>query len=190
MTEILSTLSSLDGNLLLWIQENLRSEFFTPLWTFITTTGNGGLIWIAITCFLLAFKKTRKVGGMCALSLIFSLIFTNVLIKPFAARVRPYDAIHALTILVEKPHDFSFPSGHSSAAFATAWVMFRRLPKKAGIPALVYAFLIAFSRLYVGVHYPSDVIGGIVLGILYAAAAVWIGRKMSASAGDGGSQIS
>ena len=170
------SLSSLDGNILLWIQQYLRSEFFTPLWTFITTSGNGGLIWIAITCFLLAFKKTRKVGVMCAVSLVFSLIFTNILIKPLVARTRPYELIEGLAILIDKPHDFSFPSGHTTAAFATAWVMFRQLPKKAGIPVLVYAFLMAFSRLYVGVHYPTDVIGGIVLGIFYAVAAMKLCR--------------
>ena len=173
MTEFLTILSSLDGNILLWIQQYLRSEFFAPLWTFITTTGNGGLIWIALTCFLLAFKKTRKVGAMCAISLIFSFIFTNLLIKPFVARVRPYEVIEGLAILIAKPHDFSFPSGHSSASFAVAWIMFRKLPKRFGIPALLYACLMAFSRLYVGVHYPTDVIGGIVLGILYAMAAMW-----------------
>ncbi|MBE5882413.1 MAG: phosphatase PAP2 family protein [Lachnospiraceae bacterium] len=169
---ILSFLASLDGNLLLWIQENLRSEFLTPLFQFITTSGNAGLIWIAVTCFLLAFKKTRRTGIACALALIFSLLFTNLLIKPLVARIRPYDLIEGLQILISKPRDFSFPSGHSSASFAAAWVMFRMLPKKAGIPALVYAFLMAFSRLYFGVHYPSDVLGGILLGMLYAIAAM------------------
>jgi len=174
MLTMVTSLFALDANILLWIQQYLRSEFFTPLWTFITTTGNGGLIWIALTCFLLAFKKTRKVGVMCALSLIFSLIFTNLLIKPLVARVRPYEVIEGLAILIEKPHDFSFPSGHSSASFAVAWIMFRKLPKRFGIPALLYACLMAFSRLYVGVHYPTDVIGGIILGILYAMVAMWV----------------
>ncbi|MBQ8526938.1 MAG: phosphatase PAP2 family protein [Lachnospiraceae bacterium] len=176
MTTLLSVLASADGNILLWIQENLRSEVFTPLWTFITITGNAGLIWIAVTCFLLAFKKTRKTGVMCALALIFSLLFTNLLIKPLVARTRPYELIDGLTILIGKPHDFSFPSGHSSAAFAVAWVIFRQLPKKIGIPAVVYATLMAFSRLYLGVHYPSDVLGGVILGILYAMAAMWIAQ--------------
>nr|MBQ8253059.1 phosphatase PAP2 family protein [Lachnospiraceae bacterium] len=178
MTEWITFLLNLDGSILLWIQENLRSEFFTPLWKFITTSGNAGLIWIAITCLLLAFKKTRKVGVTCAVSLILSLIFTNVLIKPLAARTRPYELIEGLNILIAKPHDFSFPSGHSSAAFATAWVLFRKFPAKVGIPAMVYAFLMAFSRLYLGVHYPTDVLGGIVLGILYATAAMCIAEHM------------
>ena len=129
MTGVLEVLSSLDGNILLWIQEYLRSDLFTPLWKFITTSGNSGLIWIVLTCFLLVFKKTRKVGAMSAVSLIFSLIFTNLLIKPLVARTRPYELIQGLVLLIEKPYDFSFPSGHSSAAFAAAWVMFRNLPK-------------------------------------------------------------
>lgn len=174
MTEFLAILLSLDGNILLWIQENLRSDFFTPFWSFITTSGNGGLIWIVLTCFLLVFKKTRKVGAMSAAALIFSLIFTNLLIKPLVARTRPYELIQGLVLLIEKPHDFSFPSGHSSAAFAAAWVMFRNLPKKFGIPALVYASLMAFSRLYFGVHYPTDVLAGVIFGILYAQAAMWV----------------
>lgn len=174
MTEFLAFLSSFDANFLLWIQQHLRSDFFTPFWRFITTTGNGGLLMIAIACILLAFKKTRKVGIMSVVALVFSLVFTNLLIKPLVARVRPYEVIEGLAILVPKQLDFSFPSGHSSAAFATAWVMFRSLPKKVGIPALVCALLMAFSRLYLGVHYPTDVLAGVVLGILYAQAAMWL----------------
>lgn len=174
MTEFLAILLSLDGNILLWIQEHLRSELFTPLWTFITTSGNAGLIWIALTCFLLAFKKTRRVGAMCAVSLVLSLLFTNLLVKPLVARTRPYELIQGLVLLIEKPHDFSFPSGHSSAAFAAAWVMFRNLPKKIGIPAVIYASLMAFSRLYFAVHYPTDVLAGVIFGILYAQAAMWL----------------
>jgi undecaprenyl-diphosphatase len=174
---LLLMLPSLDGGILFWIQENLRNEFLTPLFRFITTSGNSGLIWIAVTCFLLAFKKTRKAGVMSAVALIFSLIFTNLLIKPLVARTRPYELMDRLVILIERPHDFSFPSGHTTAAFAAAWVMFRSLPKKVGIPALVYAFLMAFSRLYFGVHYPTDVLGGIVLGVLYAVAAMWVCTK-------------
>lgn len=172
MTEIISYLSSLDGNILLWIQEHLRSEVFTPFWLFVTTTGNGGLFMIAIACFLLAFKKTRKVGATCMIALVFSGLFTSLLIKPLVARVRPYEVIEGLTILIQKPPDFSFPSGHSSGAFALAWVLFRSLPKKVGIPALIWAAFMAFSRLYIGVHYPTDVLAGIVLGILYATAAM------------------
>ncbi len=177
MEQMLSILSSIDGNILWWIQENVRSEFLTPLFQFITTSGNAGLIWIALTCFMLAFKKTRKVGVMSAIALVFSLIFTNLLIKPLVARTRPYEVMDRLIILIDRPHDFSFPSGHTTAAFATAWVMFRQLPKKAGIPALAYAFFMAFSRLYFGVHYPTDVLGGIVLGVLYAVAAMWVYKK-------------
>lgn len=106
-------------------------------------------------------------------------LFVNVGLKNIVARTRPYEVIEGLRILVERQSDFSFPSGHSCASFASAFVYFRMAPKKWGIPALILAALIAFSRLYVGVHYPTDVIAGILIGILSALAAMALVRAVS-----------
>lgn len=171
-------LVSIDGSILLWIQENLRVNALTPIVKFITSLGNVGMIWIVITLVMLIMKRTRRVGLMCACSLMLSLLINNVLIKNIVARTRPYEAIQAIRPLVALPIDYSFPSGHSAASFACAWVMLRKLPHKYGIPAAVLAICIALSRLYVGVHYPSDVLAGIVSGIVFSYIAEYIVEKV------------
>ena len=97
--------------------------------------------------------------------MLIGLIVTNVILKNWVARIRPYELIQGLECIVGKEHDFSFPSGHTTNSLACAWVLFRKAPRKMGVPALVLAILIALSRLYVGIHYPTDVLGGAVIGI-------------------------
>lgn len=161
----------LDGAILLWIQEFVRNDVLTPWLLAITKLGDKGFIWIFISVLLLCFKPTRKTGLTAILALILSLCVINLTLKYIVARARPFDMIEALVPLVERPRDFSFPSGHSGSSFAAAGVFFRGLPKWAGIPMLLLALLISVSRLYVGVHYPSDVFAGIVIGwgLSYAA---------------------
>lgn len=170
---MLETLLNLDGGILLFLQEAVRNPILNPVMTAITTLGNAGILWIVLTALLLIPQKTRKVGVMSLCALLASLLMNNILIKNLVARVRPYNALDGLVILVRKPSEFSFPSGHAASSFASACVMFRKLPKKYGIPALVMAALISFSRLYVGVHYPSDVLAGIVSGIGCSCIGVW-----------------
>ena len=171
---MLQLLSELDGGILLWIQDYLRNPVLTPVIKGITTLGNGGAIWILLTLLLLMLPKTRKVGCMMVAALLGTLLINNILLKNLVARTRPYEVVEGLTYLVRRPSEFSFPSGHAGSSFAAACVMLRRLPKRYGIPAFVLAVLIALSRLYVGVHYPSDVLFGVISGILisYAAEAI------------------
>lgn len=157
--------ASLDAEILLWIQEYIRTPLLNSVFMFITSLGDYGMIWIAASLLLMIPKKTRKVGFMCGLSLIFSLLINNVLLKRIVRRARPFSVIDGLTSL-KTPGDFSFPSGHTGGSFCTALTIFRKLPKKYGISAVVLASLIAFSRLYLGVHYPTDIIGGILTGAL------------------------
>lgn len=157
---------NIDGNILLFIQENIRLPILTPLIIAITTLGNGGIIWIICSLALLVPKKTRKVGLMSILALLVSLLINNMILKNLVARTRPYDMVEGLVPLIGKPRDYSFPSGHTGSSFASAWVLYRKLPGKFGIPALVLAGLIGISRLYVGVHYPTDVLFGVVGGIV------------------------
>ena len=161
---MLSFLSNLDGNILLLLQEYVRNPVLTPILKVITTLGNGGAIWIALTVLLLIIPRTRKVGCMAALALIGTLLINNMLLKNLVARTRPYEVIEGLTYIVRTPVDYSFPSGHAGCSFAVACIMFRRMPGRYGVPALVLAILISLSRLYVGVHYPSDVLFGVISG--------------------------
>lgn len=162
----------LDGNILLWIQEYIRNDFLTPIFKFITHLGDEGYVWIAIAVILLFVKKYRKVGLMVGASLLGSLVFNNMIIKNIVARPRPYRMIEMLSILIPEPGEYSFPSGHTSSSFAAGVVLYLMLPKKYGVPAMILAFLLGISRLYVGVHYPTDVLGGMVMGTLIAFAVV------------------
>lgn len=164
----LDALVQLDGQILLWIQDYLRFDFLTPFWKVITSLGDKGIIWILLTLILLCFKKTRKVGVLCAFSLVGSLLIDNIILKNLVARTRPYEVIDGLQLLVQKADDYSFPSGHAGSSFAAAVVMYKKLPKKFGISALILAFLIAFSRLYAGIHYPTDVLCAMIIGTAIA----------------------
>lgn len=176
MNTFLQSVQNLDGEILLQIQQQLRTDMLTPLMKFVTFLGNGGWFWILCAVVLLAIPKTRKTGYAAVLSLIFGVIVTNLLLKNIVARPRPFAEIEALIPLIAKPTDFSFPSGHTTASFAVALVMLRMLPKKIGIPAVVLAALVAFSRLYLGVHYPTDVLVGFVVALVGSLLAVWIVR--------------
>lgn len=174
---MLQYLMTLEESILLWIQSNVRNEWLTPVFIFITKLGNGGFIWILGSILLLAPKKTRKIGVMAVAALICSVLIDNVMLKNAVARTRPYEVIEGLTSLVGVQKDFSFPSGHTGSSFAAAVVMFRGLPKKFGVPALILAFLIGFSRLYVGVHYPTDVLAGALIGTGIALLVSRIGSR-------------
>lgn len=173
MNTFLQSVQNLDGEILLQIQQHLRTDMLTPFMKIVTFLGNGGWFWILCAVVLLAVPKTRKTGYTAVLSLIFGVIVTNLLLKNIVARPRPFAEIEALIPLIAKPTDFSFPSGHTTASFAVALVMLRMLPKKIGIPAVVLAALVAFSRLYLGVHYPTDVLAGFVVALVGSSLAVW-----------------
>lgn len=165
---MLETLLQIDGSILLWIQEHIRNDFLTPLVKFVTHLGDKGMVWIAIALVCLVIGKTRKTGCLVILSLLGSLLVNNVFLKNLVARTRPYEVVEGLQRLIAAPHDFSFPSGHTGSSFAAAVVIFYMCPRKYGVPALILAVLISLSRLYLGVHYPTDVLGGAVTGTLIA----------------------
>ena len=126
---------------------------------------NAGIFWIAIAVVLLFFSKTRKIGLGMGAALILGLLICNCMLKPLTARIRPYDyqLEHfgvTIKLLIEAQHDFSFPSGHTIASFEAATVLMIH-NKKAGIASMLLACLIAFSRLYLYVHYPTDVIASV-----------------------------
>lgn len=171
-------LLDLDGRILLWIQEYVRNGMLTPLMKNITHLGDGGRIWILLAFIFLFFLKTRKAGVLVLFSMLTSLVINNMFLKHLVGRIRPYEAVEGLQRLIGPQGDFSFPSGHTGSSFAAAVVILIMCPKKIGVPAMILAVLIGFSRLYLGVHYPSDVIAGAVTGTLIALFVCKAGKKL------------
>jgi undecaprenyl-diphosphatase len=165
----------------------------------ITVCGDAGIFWIACAVVLLFFPKTRKIGLGMGIAMAMGLLVCNVTLKPLVARSRPYDfqikelgktwndILLAGKLLVETPHDFSFPSGHTIASFEAATVLLINNKKfKVGIPALILAILIAFSRLYLYVHYPTDVIFSVFAGILFGFIGHLLAQKIKLPSGKKG----
>lgn len=171
-----SYIVELDGRILLFIQEFLRFEWLNPVVLFITSLGNAGVVWIALAAMFLVQKKYQKTGLSMVISLLIGFLVTNLLLKNWVCRPRPYNVIPELHALVTAG-DWSFPSGHSTCSMAGAVPMFCGLPRKIGVPALILAVLICLSRLYVGVHYPTDVLCGALVGVLAGICALWITRE-------------
>lgn len=178
--EIIARILQLDGQILLWIQD-LRTDWLTAFFTTITHLGDGGILWILATVALLIPKKTRKAGLAMAIALALTFLTVNLLLKPVIARTRPYEVVEGLRLLVNPAHDYSFPSGHSSSSMAAAVAMFGALPykwKPVGWCAVILAVLICISRLYVGIHYPTDVLCGALIGIILSIPSVKVARKI------------
>ncbi|MCD7882412.1 MAG: phosphatase PAP2 family protein [Lachnospiraceae bacterium] len=155
----------MEETILLYIQDYIRNPILDPIFIAITHLGDKGIFWIILTVILLSIKKTRTAGICSACALLGSFLINNLLLKNLFNRIRPYEVIEGLTCLIQPATDASFPSGHTGASFASAVAICRQVPRKYGILLLVLASLIAFSRLYVGIHYPTDVLGGLVTGI-------------------------
>ena len=147
-----------------WIQ-NLRSPAGDVLMSAVTSLGNGGAVWILLTVVLLLIPETRKTGAVLAAALLFDVILCNGVLKNAVARMRPYDRNPVVELLIHKPGDYSFPSGHTAASFAAASALYFGGERHIWKPALVLAVLIACSRLYLYVHYTTDVLGGAALGV-------------------------
>jgi len=173
----------LDFQILLWIQENLRSECWDTFWTGITFLGDHGQFWILLSLCLLIPKRTRKIGLCSLAALVLSLLCTNIFLKNLVRRARPFQQYAQLIPLIPAPRDFSFPSGHTSASFAAAVACFlgfrdqnRWLP---AVCPLILAALIGFSRLYLGVHFPTDVLAGCLIGCAAGTGGYYGVKKIS-----------
>ncbi len=172
-----------DWSVFQFVEIYLWSPMLNIIMPFITRLGDAGLIWIVIAVILLFFKKYRKFGIMMVIGLLLSLIINDNILKPLIGRPRPFNyndwpITFDYPDLITRPHDFSFPSGHTSSSFAAAVVLIFTRKKQFYIPALVLAFLIAFSRIYVHVHYTTDVLAGMIGGTLFALLAVFIANKL------------
>ena len=180
MEAILNSLAEgFDLPILDWIQANLQSAFMDFIMPIITVFGDAGIFWMICAAVLFFFPKTRKTGLGMAFAMAMGLLICNVILKPMIGRPRPYDFnievlgkqwedfLLAGKLLIGEQSDFSFPSGHTIASFEACGVLMLN-DKRLGIPATILAILIAFSRLYLYVHYPTDVIFSVFAGLLFA----------------------
>ena len=164
-----------------WIAEHLRCGFWDTLMPAVTHLGDAGILWILLAVLFLCLPKYRKAGLTMAVSLLLGLLICNVTLKPLVARIRPFDYVltcfgREIPLLIAKPTDFSFPSGHTNASFAAATALLLQ-NRRLGIPAMILAALIAFSRLYLYVHYPTDVLASVLLGTATAFLATFLVNK-------------
>ncbi len=175
---------SFDLPILDWIQANLANPLLDKAMPYITMLGDAGIFWMIVAAVLALTKKYRKIGFGMAFAMAMGLLVCNIILKPAVARIRPYDFQESLgvtiNLLIEKQHDFSFPSGHTIASFEACTVMMLG-SRKLGIPATLLAILIAFSRLYLYVHYPTDVIASVILGTLFGVLGYLLSHKLTFS---------
>ena len=169
---MLEILRALDGGLLLALQ-SLRAPALDLIFRIYTQLGNAGILWIVLSLAMLVRRPTRKAGLLALAAMLLGLLCTNVVLKHLVGRERPWLNVAGLIPLVDEPDPNSFPSGHTCAAFAAALVWVRTLPRRwMGVLAVCMAVGMGVSRLYVGVHYPSDVLAGALVGGLCAWAAL------------------
>lgn len=159
-------MTDLDMGILYWLQDHVVCSLFTPLMKALTTMGSGGILWILMCLILMIPKTTRKIGMTAALALAVTAILNNLILKNIMARPRPFTYAD-IELLIAAPRSYSFPSGHAASSFAAATAVFLG-NRKFGVIALILAALVAFSRLYFFVHFPSDVAVGSLEGIFIA----------------------
>lgn len=160
-----------------WIQ-SIRTPIGDILIPLITKLGDAGAIWILMAIILLLIPKTRKSGAVLAAALCVDIVLCNGILKNLFCRIRPCDINTSVQLLIVRPNDFSFPSGHTAASFAAVAALWFAEERNLWKPALGLAILIAFSRLYLYVHYPSDILGGIIVGIVAGHIGNWFVNQL------------
>ena len=165
---------ALDFQILDWIQL-IRFDLLDSFMIFITKLGDEGIIWIVLGLLLCLKKKYRPYGLMVLGALICGLLIGNWTLKPLFARLRPFQIREGVELLIAPPSGFSFPSGHTRSSFEAAFVIWY-MDKRAGVAALILAALITFSRMYLYVHFPTDILGGIALGAFHAFLMIMVGK--------------
>ncbi len=158
-------IQGIDEAILFYIQTHLKSPALDRIMVSITSLGNAGLIWIVIAFLFLITRKYKKCGISIICTLFLSRIMGDDILKPWIGRIRPCHKFTQIPLVIPPPHSFSFPSGHTMIGFACATIIFH-FNKKLGSWAYIIASLIAYSRLHLFLHYPTDILGGIAFGIL------------------------
>ena len=171
-------IQKIDWSILRFIQSTLRCGFLDFLMTKITYLGSAGAVWIVAAIGLTMSKKYRRYGITLFVALLVGLLVGNVVLKNLIARPRPC-WLQSIDLLIKNPKDYSFPSGHTLSSVIGA-VVLTSANRKFVWFSVPLATLIAFSRLYLFVHFPSDVLSGAVLGLIIGTLSVFVCRKITA----------
>ncbi len=175
---MLDYITQIDFNILYWIQDNLKNAVFDLAMPFISFIEEGGMMWIALSIGLICFKRTRYAGFAILLAMGLDTLICEGIIKNLVCRVRPCNQVDDIIMLVSKQQSYSFPSNHSASSFAAATAFTMNIRKKLwSVPVFLFASAVAFSRLYNFVHFPSDVLAGIILGTLIAVCLCYVLKK-------------
>lgn len=167
------TILQFDQRILFFIQEYVVTNWLSPLMILFTKLGDAGFIWIVMGLFFLIKPQTRKVGFLIFGAMILTAILGEGILKNIFQRPRPYDQFTAINLLVGQSTPYSFPSGHTSSSFAVAYVVSTYLPRLRGL-VWPLTILVTFSRLYLFMHYPTDILGGILLGLTCGFLVSWV----------------
>ncbi|KDR95702.1 undecaprenyl-diphosphatase [Peptoclostridium litorale DSM 5388] len=170
---MLTYIQAVDMKLLQWIAGFAKNDFFDFLMPIVTKIGNKGMIWIVIALVLMATKKYRRHGIVLAGALLIGVILGDGFLKKIFQRPRPFEEIEGMKLLIKAPTTYSFPSGHTTASFGAFWALHKKFSDKrvtAGV--FLLAAFISFSRMYLFVHYPTDIAAGVILGIASASLAL------------------
>ena len=159
--------------------QGIHQEWLTEILRFFTTIGESGLVWIVIAIVLTCIPKTRKCGLTMMIAMAITYLVGNLFLKNVIARPRPCAVDNSVILKIPFPSEYSFPSGHTSASFAAVAALYFSGERKIWKAALALAILIAFSRMYLYVHYPTDVLGGIICGIICGCVSWWCIRRFS-----------
>jgi undecaprenyl-diphosphatase len=171
--KVLTFVNNLDQSVLLWIQATWHNAVLDQIMIASSALGTKGLVWIVIALALMINRKTRFIGFIALAALLLATAMGEGLLKHLIQRPRPYDDFPSVHLLIAKSTVYSFPSGHATSSFAVAAVLARYL-KKYAVAFWSLAALIAFSRLYLFMHYPTDIIAGILLGLICGEICIYL----------------
>lgn len=174
---MLETITNFDFSVLYWIQENLRTEWLDWICAFLSWAFQLGIPWLILGAVLFCFKKTRAAGAILVAAVVLTFFFNELAVKNAVNRERPCTIDQSVQLAIERPTSYSFPSGHTASCFAAVGTLLFTF-KKLGIPLMLFAVLMGLSRMYLFVHFPTDVIAGAALGLLMAWVTVLIFREL------------
>ena len=171
-------ITNIDFSILYWIQENLRTDWLDLVCAFLSRAFQLGIPWFVLGAVMFCFKKTRAAGVVLVAAVVLTFFFNEIALKNIVDRVRPCNVDKSIPLAIKRPESFSFPSGHTATTFAAVGVLLFK-HKKAGIPLILFAVLMGFSRLYLFVHFPTYIMGGIILAwlIVFGMKRLWHIKK-------------